>query len=387
MKSPIFLLGTLLLCGFSTAQVRYAVAPSVQASTEGNGLDQRPFGYDRVRFTQMIGKSLIGSGLPLRSMITALSYRRDGLVFRSTTLRRRNARGTVTPTWTIRMGNLDTSKAPFRVRNRQLFSISRPSPAYLRPGTTANTLRTVFAGKKVSFPSLPPATNPPAPFLIRFPLDTPFLYLGPSGLAIDHYCYESRGALYPYYVDAVRSRMDFGSAKNFGVSCPMDRNRASAIPTNPGSPLPFRLFLHGGMPSSVAVAALGVSKTAFGSLKLPYDLSPLGLKGCSIYVSQDFLLPLPTNASGSVEWVVKVPYDRNLAGGRFFAQWIGIDSRVNPGLPLALSNGIDIVLGKSLGSGLLEGSFVYGANRIQTVNGRYGLVDPGAALVTRFSFK
>ncbi len=385
MLLPFAFLSVLILGSLLPAQTtKTTVAPAVYAAREGNSLDQRPFGYDRVRLTQLVGKSQL-SGLPLKSTITALAYRRDGVAFKRTILARRNSRGATTPIWTIRMGNLDISQAPFRVNGRQVFTLRRPPSAYFRPGTGANTLATVFYGKKVSFPNLAPPTSGTAPFTIKFPLDVPFVYLGPSGLAIDHYAYESRANLYFYYVDAARDRSDFGTVQLFGSGCPAGANRASAVPTFPGSGLPFSLLLFGARPNSTAIAFFGASKVKWGALPLPFPLGALGLKGCSLYTGMELLFALPTNASGSVEWAFKLPPDRNLAGARVFAQWLAIDTRVNPAFPLAFSNGVDVTLGRSIGS--LEGSLIYGVNLVQTVNGRFGLTDPGVALVTRFTYR
>lgn len=80
---------------------------------------------------------------------------------------------------------------------------------------------------------------------------------------------------------------------------------------------------------------LGFSKDFYGRLRLPLDLTPIGMTGCSLLVSGDLLFPVP-NILGLGLWTVKLPID--LAGKTFYNQGIVFDAKANA-LGLILSNG------------------------------------------------
>ncbi len=346
------------------------VVPSSLAKVEGNTLDQRPFGFDRVRFTQYIGLGLLKGVLSYGETITEIAYRRDGDAFPKATFKRLTS-----PIWTVRMGQFIPSTT--RLRNQ-----------YLGPGGGYfNTLTTVLSGKRIAFPALGPVTTKPTPFTIRLPLDAPFLYSLLGGyFAIDHYSYELRNRVHYYYVDAQRSPVDYGRATAYGGPCPAGRNRAFAVAVNPGSNDPLELILFGAKAQTAAVVALGASNTSFGGLKLPYSLAPIGLQGCSLLASMENLIPVATNAIGSAEVAFKVPADPTLRGARFYSQWFAVDPAVNPTLPLVFSNGVSVTLGKSLGSAPgLDAFALYGVGL--AANYKYGFLDEGVCLVTRFTKK
>ncbi len=346
------------------------VIPSGYQNTEGNSAEFRPFAYDRVRLTQYFGINLLRNKIPFRKTITGLAYRRDGRAFTRSTFTRRSS-----PTWTIRMGNYFPS-----TRN--------PREVYLRPGTGSfNTLTTVFNAKTVNFPKLGPVGFSLPPFNIRFPLDVPFPFLLTGGyLAIDHFAYETRNRTSTYLVDAVRSQVDVGTATAYGTSCPKNKNRAFGISSNPGSNAPLELRLFGGVPGSLVIGTFGVSKTTWNGVPLPLDMSFVGLRGCSIYASEEILIPVKTNTNGGAAIVTKLPADTSLAGVKLYSQWISLDKRVNPSFPLSFSNGVAFRLGKSIGSTPpLDAFFTYAESNAARY--RSGFVDYGVALVTEFTYK
>ncbi len=260
MRSTSLLAAAGLLAASLPSQTSSSfVIPSANTTKEGNTLELRPFGYDRCRMTQYIGSVLLAGKLTFNSSITAIAYRRDGKAFPTLSLRR-----STTPIWTVRMGNFWPTTSTKMER-------------FLKPGTgKLNTLRTVFLAKRVNFPVLKnPASGLPG-FDIKFPLDFPFAFTGPN-LAIDHYVYESRYRIHGYWVDAVRSQIDHGDAKAFGTACPLGKNRAYAIATNPGSSTPLSLLLYEGPSLSPVVGILGASNSTWSGIKLPLSLSGLGL--------------------------------------------------------------------------------------------------------------
>ncbi len=346
------------------------VIPSGYQNTEGNSAELRPFAYDRIRLTQYIGINLLRNKIPFRKTITGIAYRRDGRAFTRSTFTRRTS-----PTWTIRMGNYFPSR-------------SNPKEVYLRPGTGSfNTMTTVFNAKTVNFPKLGPVGFNLPPFNIRFPLDAPFPFLLTGGyLAIDHFVYETRNRTSTYLVDAVRSQVDVGSATSYGTSCPVGKNRAFGVSSNPGSDFPLEFRLFGGVPNTLLIAAFGVSKTSWNGVPLPLGLDFLGLKGCKIYASEEILIPIKANTNGGAAIITKLPADKSLAGAKLYSQWISLDKRVNPSFPLSFSNGVAFRLGKSVGKQAgLDAFFTYGESNAARY--RSGFVDEGITLVTEFTYK
>jgi hypothetical protein len=349
------------------------VVPKQFENAEGDWLDGRPFFSDRVRCTQLLASSMVG--VPSGRTITEIAYRRDKTVYPTQTL----ARGTATPAWSMRLGNLNPAVANW------LFNPLSPTGTYMSPGDGNNNTLVEVYNTLTTFPSLPPVTTTTAPFAIRFKLARPFVYLG-QGLAIDHYAYESTNRGYEYYVDASRSSVDLGTATPFGVSCPVDGNRAYCNPSNPGGD-PLSVLLFDGPPSSVAVLILGSSRTTWGPFPLPLKLDFLGLSTCWLNVSVDVLLPVATFTNGSAQANISIPAAQALAGLRFFAQWMPVDTRVNPVARLAFSNGLDITTGSTVGQFGLASSLVYGVNNQAVIQGRVGLVDRGIALVTEIVYQ
>jgi hypothetical protein len=364
---------TVLLATPLLAQSR-AVIPDGYASVEGNSAESRPFGFDRCRLSQYLGLRELTGKIRFAQQLTEIAYRRDGTTAAAQTLSR-----STTPIWQIRAGNLAQT------------DINDPDNRFLGPGSgnggsssSPDTLKIVFSAKTVNFPALAPATNNEvSPFTIRFKFDAPIYYLG-LGLCIDHYVYESRNSTHAYYVDAVRSTVDSGSAKRFGKPCPSTGNRAHAIPSHPGGDPVELLLFDGPQKPSTAIGFLGVSDQQLGALPLPLGLAGLGLPGCSLYVSQEIALLVPTFSNGSARLSIPLAADPALAGARWFAQFLVLDDRVSTQLPVALSNGLEITNGTTVGSGAaLQASFLYGTSNL--ANGRYGLRDIGVSLVTEIT--
>ena len=300
-------------------------------------------------------------GLKKFGKITEIAYRRDGHAYLLLTLTRASGN------WQVRMANY--------------FGDARnPATLYLPPGGQLNELTSVF-NATVNWPALPSTLAPPEKFLVRFKLARPFTYLG-LGLAIDHFSYASTGRSFGYAVDAVRKNLDAGKWSPYGVSCALSENRGYAIPSNPGNQRPLELVLFGGPQNSAAVGVLGGSNTKWGPLKLPFDLSPFGMTGCSVLASQDILLPTTTLSTGGAKLTFLIPKDPRLAGLRLFAQWMVIDATKK--VPLRFSNGMDITLGTSIGNhGGPQAALLYGVGGV--ARSTRGFLAPGVALVTEFT--
>ncbi len=347
-----------LLAAFSFLPAQSSlVVPPWRASSEGNGAGIMPFGYSRVRLTQVVSRTLL-RGLGSRASIKELDYRADGGI--GNTMTRKPS-----PSWTIRMANL----ASYPVA---------PTPRF----PSLSGLTTVFKPKRVNWPSLPHPSRAPAPWSIRFPLDTPFTYTGKS-LLVDHYAYDTAtGRLYIYACDwEIPSAAGGGTVTPFGAGCPGGSNRATGYAPNPGGG-ELALFLHGAPPGKTALACLGTAARTWGGIPLPFALSSLGLPGCFLYTEIVTALPLKVTRSGLAELFLPVPGAPELLGGRLLGQFLVYpDPRVNPALPLTTSEGVDIRLGSNLGA-RAPATFVIQAAQTQA-RSKYGFLFKGEGPVFR----
>lgn len=82
----------------------------------------------------------------------------------------------------------------------------------------------------------------------------------------------------------------------------------------------------------------GSSRTQWGNLQLPLDLTP-GMRGCFLNTSPDLVAPIQT----LVRYVI--PSDRRLVGLRYFHQVGAIDAAANA-VGLVLSSGVELQVGE-----------------------------------------
>jgi hypothetical protein len=341
------------------------VVPNARATSEGNSLDVKPFGYRQVRHEHYIGRPQL---LPLGSAATirSLSYRRDGEIA-GTFIRTDDA----TTTWAVRMANVTVNP--------------------LDPGTAfvpAAQLTTVFTPKVVSWPQLPP---PPvgraAPFNISFVLDVPFSYTG-GHIVISHFCYSvSMGGIvvFGYFCDAEGPGPGgAGTVTGFGAGCPAGESRATGIAPNPGGGS-LALFLHGGVPGTVTLACVGSSDQSWNGVPLPLALDGIGLPGCSLYTDLRIIVPASVQASGLAETSLPVPADPSLSSARLFAQFVNLqDPRINAQLRITTSDALDLRLGTSLGGQTPETSVVVAT--FAQANATGGLLYSGEGPVVQLGY-
>lgn len=350
------------LAGAAVAQTN-VVIPATAAKAEGDSLNAAPFAYDRARLSQYYGATVLRNLIPEGKTITEIAYRRDGRALNTTLMRH-----TSTPKWEIRMG-------------RYTLNAKNPGSRFLPVGTTVNTLSTVFIKDRMNFPDLPGGIGPMA-FRLRFKLDRPWVYRG-DALVVDHFVYEASNPTFAYYVDAVRTSIDRGSYLKYGKECPAEKNRAATTPSNPGGELPLELLLFGARPSSPALAVIGFRKDEFAGIKLPLDLSFLGMTGCALLASMDIVLPSVTFTSGSAKLSIQLPEDNAFAGQKLYGQWIVVDPQINPSIPLTMSNGVEITTGRTVGKDAgIDGSVIYAVSNL--ARSSYGFLDQGIVLVTEF---
>ena len=79
---------------------------------------------------------------------------------------------------------------------------------------------------------------------------------------------------------------------------------------------------------------------------MPFNLTPLGLPGCTLYATFE-VYPFTTrltSSQGAASVLLVLPNDRNLVGGRFYNQWLIVDAPANP-LGIVFTNGGAALIG------------------------------------------
>ena len=95
---------------------------------------------------------------------------------------------------------------------------------------------------------------------------------------------------------------------------------------------------------------LGSSRTQYGVLPLPVELTPFGAAGCQL-LTNPFAFNNPTsiespigNSPGLARMGLLIPLFPSLAGAKLYAQWAVLDPGLNP-LNLSFSNGVEMTIG------------------------------------------
>ena len=100
----------------------------------------------------------------------------------------------------------------------------------------------------------------------------------------------------------------------------------------------FRLNIAQAKTSTAAVLIFGLSKSSWGAIKLPLNLSFLGAKDCNLLCSYDLTFVTATNTAGNGGISFGVPNVASMRGKIFHNQYFVIDKAAN-GLGLAFTNG------------------------------------------------
>ena len=130
----------------------------------------------------------------------------------------------------------------------------------------------------------------------------------------------------------------------YGAGC-MGSN--AKIPAISGRDFPspsnavFQVGLTNAKESSIAVLLMGVSKTQYGALVLPFDLSIIGMPTCKA-LCDDIGIggSTATDANGAAFMPVLIPFQPALVGITLYSQWYVVDPVANL-LGLTNSNGLE----------------------------------------------
>lgn len=143
----------------------------------------------------------------------------------------------------------------------------------------------------------------------------------------------------------VRTGFFRGSSRMFGVGCRGTNGRVWHLVSGLariGRTQGFRLAF--GPKSSVAILNLGLSSRHWGSIRLPFDLSPFGAPGCHAYAEPLISLVTATGATGFASIPLRHPNHRGLVGLRFYTQFVAIDRQANR-WGATYTNGVATTLG------------------------------------------
>lgn len=82
-------------------------------------------------------------------------------------------------------------------------------------------------------------------------------------------------------------------------------------------------------PFFAVIGLAGISKTMWGATPLPLDLVILGMPGCLLRITPDFVSPMPVSA-GAAHWMLPIPADQKFVGVQFHVQALILDPPANP---------------------------------------------------------
>ncbi len=126
------------------------------------------------------------------------------------------------------------------------------------------------------------------------------------------------------------------SAVAFGAGCArVPAMRVEAQPWLGGT------FVAEILSADLGVALIGGSRTAWGSVPLPFDLGAIGWLGCSLYTSIDVTIPLRYQGFNRLAVQVPLPLQPRLVGQTLYLQ----NAVLRYGLPWGTTEALALVLG------------------------------------------
>jgi len=142
-----------------------------------------------------------------------------------------------------------------------------------------------------------------------------------------------------------RSLTQIGSWSSIGSGC----KGTAGAPTLGWSTLPSigRKFVlnYAGVPaSSSQILIFGASSSKWGPISLPLKLNAFGATGCSLFVSFDFGITMPTS-SGTGSMSFAIPSNSSLVGTSFYNQLLVLDPKANTA-GITTSNAGQATIGK-----------------------------------------
>lgn len=198
-----------------------------------------------------------------------------------------------------------------------------------------------------------PAQTTTRPFNIVFKFSTPYLYQRSAGDLLLEWYVPQAPAKSNYFFDAHSQTAGApGVVVPFGSGGRFASNDAYAVNGDVPSLQPggAATFLATGLSKAYpAVCLWGFSRTNFGALTLPFDLTPLGAPGNWLNVSIDLTVALPLSAQGSTfggASSLPIPFLDSLVGATIYGQALFVDAPSNA-QGWVLSQGVSFKVGQA----------------------------------------
>jgi len=356
-NATLFAALSVLTAGLA-AQTNYVVSPRAYAAVEGDSNNTIPFWSSQYSYMQ-----LHDDLQDQPRMFTEIAFRKDG--------------GTGSP---IAAYSLNLT---LRFSNAATTSSTASTTFAVNHG--ANLLE-VLTATNVNFPADPGISSPnPFNFIIPFPLK-PFVFI-PSGSLCWEVRIHSTTSTQSNPLDAAGHRF-YG--KTFGSGC--------ISSTQAGGPKPAPAYISASgvglqvppdtwslavvanalEPNQPSVWMVGLDNKFWGVVPLPFDLTPLGGKGCSILVAPVLMIAGMADAAG--KWDTSpapryLPRDPLFAGTPTYHQVFSADPG-KPAFPFVFTNGASLAI--PLHQSVCR---IYASGTDSAVSGS---IDVPFGLVTRF---
>ena len=315
-------------CASTPAQTS-KIVPASAATTEGNGSAIYPFVYNATRGQQVWAAQAVAKGA---AVLNGVNFRRDGV--------NRNYAAVSLTTHVVTIGHTSVS------------------PTTMSTTFTANitsTMTTIVNGK-YSIAALPAPTTPPAPFAIKYPMSTPFVYTTAKGNLIMEWTTGSGQAnsKVDYQLDAIRfTTGGSGAVRPFGSWGKFAGNDSAAWKADPAKLVPggsADISLAGFGQGYVSKLFIGLSDKTFNGLTLPYDLGAIGAPGNTLYTGLDVIVPFTLKQVSTTSFganpIFPLPNDNKLIGFKAFIQSYYADAKANAA-GLVASNAMELTIGSS----------------------------------------
>jgi len=241
------------------------VVPSLYTNQDGNSSFNQLFAYPTCRTQVLYRSGALGNQ---GGVLLGVNFRADGLN-QTQTYSARN--------WPIKVEGYTSPLTP-RTMNTS-FAANRGSG-----GAT-----TLFNGN-LNLPALPPVTLPPAPFVAKVLFTQPFPFTVSQGDILLEFIGSGTGSHLAYRIDGESRPMSAGGfASMMGMYC-----RATNGDSFKFYPVETTWVLNGaatvdwkagGPTVQSMVNWIGLSNSSWGTMPLPFDLTPLGATGCIIYTN------------------------------------------------------------------------------------------------------
>ncbi len=327
LAASVALMTSVFPCASAQAQSSKVVPPSA-TTTEGDSFNYMPFIYDISRTQQVwLGKAVANSA----AVLSGINFRRDGSLtssFSAVTL----------TSHVVSLGHTSVS----------------PSTMSTTFSNNVTSTMTIIQSGQYSLPALPVPNPAPAPFAIKYPLSTPFIYTVAKGNLLMEWVTGSGQATTRrvYYLDAVTATTGgSGAVRPFGAWGKFAGNDSPTWKADPQKLVPggsADISLGGFSQAYASKLFFGLSDKSWNGLTLPYDLAAIGAPGNNLYTGLDVVAPFTLTQVSTTSYganpIFPLPNDSKLIGFKAFVQSYYGDAKANAA-GLVASDAMELTIG------------------------------------------